>query len=132
MNWNDLRYFLVLAEENSLSGAARRLRKEHTTVARRIEALEGDLGTKLFDRLPRGWQLTSAGRNLVPVAERVEEEALTFERQAKGDEAAHGVVRISVPRTFELPRPDHLNYPSPKIGKSMADFSIAIPITFFT
>jgi len=97
MNWNDLRYFLVLAEENSLSGAARRLRKEHTTVARRIEALESDLGTKLFDRLPRGWQLTSAGRNLVPVAERVEEEALTFERQAKGDEAAHGVVRISVP-----------------------------------
>lgn len=97
MNWNDLRYFLVLAEENSLSGAARRLRKEHTTVARRIEALERDLGTKLFDRLPRGWQLTSAGRNLVPVAERVEEEALTFERQAKGDEAAHGVVRISVP-----------------------------------
>ncbi|NIY76183.1 LysR family transcriptional regulator [Thalassospira sp. HF15] len=97
MNWNDLRYFLVLAEENSLSGAARRLRKEHTTVARRIEALESDLGTKLFDRLPRGWQLTAAGRNLVPVAERVEEEALTFERQAKGDEAAHGVVRISVP-----------------------------------
>lgn len=43
MNWNDLRYFLILAEENSLSGAARRLRKEHTTVARRIEALEGTL-----------------------------------------------------------------------------------------
>ncbi|PKR57197.1 LysR family transcriptional regulator [Thalassospira lohafexi] len=97
MNWNDLRYFLVLAGEGSLSGAARRLRKEHTTVARRIEALEDDVGTKLFDRLPRGWQLTTAGHNLVPVAERVEEEALTFERQAKGDEAAHGVVRISVP-----------------------------------
>jgi DNA-binding transcriptional LysR family regulator len=97
MNWNDLRFFLVLAEEGSLSSAARRLRKEHTTVARRIEALESDVGTKLFDRLPRGWQLTTAGNNLVPVAERVEKEALTFERQAKGDEAAHGVVRISVP-----------------------------------
>ncbi|MDG4720318.1 MULTISPECIES: LysR family transcriptional regulator [Thalassospira] len=97
MNWNDLRYFLVLADEGTLSGAARRLRKEHTTVARRIEALEHDVGTKLFDRLPRGWQLTAAGENLVPVAERVEEEALAFERQAKGDEAAHGVVRISVP-----------------------------------
>ncbi|URK18037.1 LysR family transcriptional regulator [Thalassospira sp. GO-4] len=97
MNWNDLRYFLVLAEEGSLSGAARRLRKEHTTVARRIESLESDVGTKLFDRLPRGWQLTTAGQNLVPVAERVEQEALSFERQAKGDEGAHGVVRISVP-----------------------------------
>ncbi|MET4731677.1 DNA-binding transcriptional LysR family regulator [Thalassospira sp. MBR-102] len=97
MNWNDLRYFLILAEEGSLSGAARRLRKEHTTVARRIEALEEAVGTKLFDRLPRGWQLTAAGQNLVPVAERVEAEALGFERQARGDEAAHGVVRISVP-----------------------------------
>ena len=83
MNWNDLRYFLILAEEGSLSGAARRLRKEHTTVARRIEALEEAVGTKLFDRLPRGWQLTAAGQNLVPVAERVEAEALGFERQGR-------------------------------------------------
>ncbi|WP_277278471.1 LysR family transcriptional regulator [Thalassospira lucentensis] len=40
MNWNDLRFFVAVAEEGTLSGAARRLSKDHTTVARRIEALK--------------------------------------------------------------------------------------------
>ncbi|AJD51275.1 transcriptional regulator, LysR family [Thalassospira xiamenensis M-5 = DSM 17429] len=97
MNWNDLRYFVVLAAEGTLSGAARRLKKDHTTVARRIEALEQDLNSKLFDRLATGWTLTEAGENLVPVATKIEEDVLAFERQAHGDETAYGVVRISVP-----------------------------------
>lgn len=97
MNWNDLRFFVAVAEEGTLSGAARRLGKDHTTVARRIEALEGDLGAHLFDRLATGWTLTDAGENLVPVAGRIEEDVLAFERQARGDETAHGVVRIAVP-----------------------------------
>lgn len=97
MNWNDLRFFVALAEEGTLSGAARRLGKDHTTVARRIEALETHLGAHLFDRLATGWKLTDAGENLVPVAGRIEEDVLAFERQARGDETAHGVVRIAVP-----------------------------------
>lgn len=97
MNWNDLRFFVAVAEEGTLSGAARRLGKDHTTVARRIEALESHLGAHLFDRLATGWKLTYAGENLVPVAGRIEEDVLAFERQARGDETAHGVVRISVP-----------------------------------
>ncbi len=97
MNWNDLRFFVAVAEEGTLSGAARRLSKDHTTVARRIEALETHLGAHLFDRLATGWKLTDAGENLVPVAGRIEEDVLAFERQARGDETAHGVVRISVP-----------------------------------
>ena len=97
MNWNDLRYFVVLAAEGTLSGAARRLKKDHTTVARRIEALEQDLGSRLFDRLATGWSLTEAGSNLVPVAAKIEDDVLAFERQAHGDETAYGVVRIAVP-----------------------------------
>ncbi|MHC8492751.1 LysR family transcriptional regulator [Thalassospira sp. SM2505] len=97
MNWNDLRFFVAVAQAGTLSGAARRLGKDHTTVARRIEALEADLGARLFDRLATGWQLTDAGENLVPVAGRIEEDVLAFERQARGDETAHGVVRIAVP-----------------------------------
>lgn len=97
MNWNDLRYFVVLAGEGTLSGAARKLGKDHTTVARRIEALEQDVGARLFDRLGTGWSLTDAGENLVPVATKIEEDVLAFERQARGDETAHGVVRIAVP-----------------------------------
>lgn len=97
MNWNDLRFFVAVAQAGTLSGAARRLGKDHTTVARRIEALEADLGARLFDRLATGWQLTDAGESLVPVAGRIEEDVLAFERQARGDETAHGVVRIAVP-----------------------------------
>ncbi|OSQ36087.1 LysR family transcriptional regulator [Thalassospira mesophila] len=97
MNWDDLRFFLVLAQEGTLSGAARRLRKEHTTVARRVEALEQSVGTKLFDRMPGGWRLTPDGQQLVPLAERVEVDALAFERMANSSEIARGVVRISVP-----------------------------------
>ncbi|WP_430474803.1 LysR family transcriptional regulator [Thalassospira lucentensis] len=97
MNWNDLRFFVAVAQEGTLSGAARRLGKDHTTVARRVEALETHLGAHLFDRLATGWKLTDAGENLVPVAGRIEEDVLAFERQARGDETAHGVVRIAVP-----------------------------------
>ncbi len=52
--WDDIRYFLELAKTGSLSGAARKLRVEHSTVARRVESLELALGIRLFDRLPKG------------------------------------------------------------------------------
>jgi len=97
MNWDDLRFFVAVAQEGTLSGAARRLGKDHTTVARRVEALETHLGAHLFDRLATGWKLTDAGESLVPVAGRIEDDVLAFERQARGDETAHGVVRITVP-----------------------------------
>ncbi|AKZ64595.1 hypothetical protein F506_19790 [Herbaspirillum hiltneri N3] len=49
-----MRYFLSLARGGSLSAAARELAVEHSTVSRRIGALEGTIRLRLFDRLPRG------------------------------------------------------------------------------
>ena len=63
-DWDNLRVFLALAEEGSLTGAARRLRVSHPTVARRIRALEDELGTRLFDRLPDRFQPTEHKANL--------------------------------------------------------------------
>ena len=54
MNWNDLKYFLALAREGTISSEGRMLNVKHTTVARRIEALEIDLGTRLFDKSRSG------------------------------------------------------------------------------
>ena len=54
MDWNDLRYFLAVARLGRLSPAARRLRVEHSTVARRIEGMERAMGTRLFDRHREG------------------------------------------------------------------------------
>jgi molybdate transport repressor ModE-like protein len=55
MNWDDMRFFLALSREGSISAAGRSLGVNHTTVARRIAALEEVLGTRLFDRLPDGY-----------------------------------------------------------------------------
>ncbi|MCJ8337159.1 MAG: LysR family transcriptional regulator [Pseudomonadales bacterium] len=68
MNWNDLRYFLALAQQGSVSGAGRALSVEHTTVARRVSALEKQLGSRLFDRLPSGYVMTQVAENLLPHA----------------------------------------------------------------
>jgi DNA-binding transcriptional LysR family regulator len=69
MDWNDLRYFLTIARSGSLAKAARELSVEHTTVSRRLGALEGDLGTRLFARGPAGLTLTPAGKSILPVVE---------------------------------------------------------------
>jgi len=98
--WDDIRYFLALAQEGSLSGAARKLKVEHSTVARRVEMLEQALAVRLFDRVPRGWTLTPEGETLAAQALRIDEEAQAFARAASGVSALSGVVRISAPPTL--------------------------------
>lgn len=97
-NWDDLRFFLALHDAGTLSGAARVAGVEHTTVARRVDALEEKLGVKLFDRFPRGWSLTAAGKALVPHARKMEESLHGLLREASGGATAlSGKVRISAP-----------------------------------
>ncbi len=97
IDWSDLRHFLALAGAGSLSGAARRLGVDHTTVARRADALEAALGVRLFDRLARGWQLTPEGERLAEDAGRVEDEILRLERRVLGVAGVAGTVRVSAP-----------------------------------
>jgi DNA-binding transcriptional LysR family regulator len=108
MQWDDIRYFLELARTGSLSGAARRLKVEHSTVARRVESLEQALGLRLFDRLPRAWTLTAEGELLVAQADRLDEEAQAFSRAALGVSSLRGTVRVSAPPSlagdFLVPR----------------------------
>jgi len=98
--WDDVRYFLAVAREGSLSGAARALRVEHSTVARRVAGLEACVGVRLFDRLSRRWALTREGDALLAHAERLEHEALAFSRAALATTALQGRVRVSAPPTF--------------------------------
>ena len=87
MNWNDLRYFLALAREGSVSGAGRALGVEHTTVARRVNALEKQLDCRLFDRLPTGYAMTQVAENLYPHAQAVEELMQVAGREVFGRDA---------------------------------------------
>lgn len=95
--WDDIRFFLAVSRSGSLSGAARTLNVEHSTVSRRVGQLEMEVGTRLFDRLPRGWQLTAEGHDLRSRAEAIEEGVLGFQRSASGVDPLAGTVRVSAP-----------------------------------
>ncbi|MBR7999470.1 LysR family transcriptional regulator [Burkholderia vietnamiensis] len=100
MSWDDLRYFLAVMRGGSLSAAARALQVQHSTVARRIDALESALGIRLFDRLPRGWPPTDEGLHLAEHAARVEADVHAFARAAQGAATLDGVVRVSASPVF--------------------------------
>lgn len=98
--WDDVQFFLAVAREGSLSGASRILGVEHSTVSRRVAALEACIGVRLFDRLPRSWSLTGEGEALLEPAHRLEHEALAFSHAATAATSLHGTVRVSAPPVF--------------------------------
>ena len=96
-DWDDLRFFLAVARAGRLT-AARKLEADHTTVSRRISALEGALRAKLFERRPQGYSLTEQGERLLGLAEGMETQALAVASQVGGaDLALSGTVRIGAP-----------------------------------
>jgi DNA-binding transcriptional LysR family regulator len=101
MNWNDLKYFLALAREGTISAAGRLLNVKHTTVARRIEALETSLGTRLFDKSRSGYAMTQAAEDLYQQVASMEEKVRTIDRQAANqDSALAGPLKLTI--AFEL------------------------------
>jgi hypothetical protein len=64
-SWDNLRYFLAVARTGTISAAAEQLGTEHTTVARRIHALEDELNSRLFHRSNSGYGLTEVGERLL-------------------------------------------------------------------
>ncbi len=96
MHWDDLRYALAVARAQTLSAAAEALGVSHTTVGRRLRALEDQLGVRLFDATPEGFRPTAAGADLVAVAERMEADTLALEGRVLGrDERLMGALRVS-------------------------------------
>jgi DNA-binding transcriptional LysR family regulator len=96
-DWNDLKFFLALIDGGTLTSAACTLGVKHTTVARRIDALESQLAVRLFDRFPKGWSLTAAGIALIPFTRRLEEDMHALLRTTSSSATLSGVVRISAP-----------------------------------
>lgn len=82
-DWNDLKAFLAVARGGSTLAASKALNVNQTTVARRVESLEGALGLKLFERGQSGSRLTEAGGDLLADAKTVERAAKVFESHAQ-------------------------------------------------
>jgi DNA-binding transcriptional LysR family regulator len=98
LNWDDVRIFLAVARSGRFVTAGKRLGIDHTTVARRISALEASVGSRLLDRSPRGVTLTLEGQRLLGHAQRVEEEMLAAaDDVAHADERLAGPVRLATP-----------------------------------
>ncbi|MEZ4222011.1 MAG: LysR family transcriptional regulator [Polyangiaceae bacterium] len=76
MNWDDLRVFLAIQRQGTVSAAAGALGVSRSTIHRRLAALEEAAGMKLIEPTAQGFVPTEAGERLVPVAESVEAEAL--------------------------------------------------------
>ena len=101
MNWDDLRFVLALAKEGSLSRAARMLAVDHSTVGRRIEAIECDLGVLLFTRTTSGYVITPEASDLLPEIRQVESAILALERAVHArDHGLSGTVRITSTEIF--------------------------------
>lgn len=95
-DWDDLRIFLAVARQGSLSAAARSLAVNHSTVLRRINGLEAALGVRLFERLPAGYVATAAGEDLLSSAARIEEEVAGVGRRLSGrDVELRGPLRVT-------------------------------------
>jgi len=98
MKWPDLEVLHLIAAHGSLAGAGRALGIRHTTVGRRLDALERATGAKLVDRLPRGVSLTAAGRALASLAADVDELMVAADRQLRGErQQIAGTVVVTAP-----------------------------------
>ena len=100
-DWNNLRSFLAIARSGRLTVAANRLQLDHTTLSRRLAALEHALKAKLFVRSPTGYTLTEQGQRLLPLAEQMESLAIGAVDAVGGSaECVEGTVRIGSPEGF--------------------------------
>lgn len=115
-NWSDVRVFLAVIREGSTLAASRKLGLAQPTVARRIDALEHEIGLTLFERDTRGFRPTEAARELVSFAEQIEAAALRFSETAQ-DLGHTRPVRITA----------FSGNLSPKVTSILSEFSLKRP-----
>ncbi len=102
-DWDDLRFFLAVAAAGSLSGAARELHVNTTTVLRRIGHLEDNLSIRLFDRSRNGYQLTAEGTRLLQALDPVDQKLSSLLRDFEASsEGLSGNVKLALPETLAL------------------------------
>ncbi|NUR44559.1 MAG: LysR family transcriptional regulator [Sphingomonas sp.] len=103
LDWNDLRYFLAVADGGSTLAAGRTLRVSQTTVARRIAALEQAIGLPLFEKRQAGYALTPSGEQLLKRARSVGTAADAFAEAAAAEKRdTSGTVRITTQEIFMM------------------------------
>lgn len=97
-DWNDLKYFLAVARHGSTIAAGKALGLSQSTVHRRLEELERQLGRALVTRQPSGYRLTEFGHIMLPYAERIEATIDDFQRRTTDvEQDMTGAIRVTCP-----------------------------------
>ncbi|WP_170557500.1 LysR family transcriptional regulator [Ruegeria atlantica] len=97
-NWDDMRVFLAVAREESLSAAGRQLKIDPATVGRRIARLEASLEAPLFTKSQQGYLLTTAGERLMEHGLKAEEAMRAAAGAMAGtSKTLSGQIRIGAP-----------------------------------
>ncbi len=120
-NWDEIRTAYQVARVGTVSGAAEVLGVHHATVIRHIDALEGRLGAKLFQRHARGYTATEAGQELLKVAQATEDQFAHLAARITGgtSDISGELVVTSLPGLSELVTPTLIrlqaDYPELKV-----------------
>lgn len=97
LDWDDLRIFLAVTRHGSLSGAAKHLKVDHSTVSRRISQLEYEVGGSLFERHHAGLRLNELGGVVQKHAESVEGSIIRLREEVAGPRGGQGgTVRVAM------------------------------------
>lgn len=94
LNWTDLFYFLNAAQAKTLASAARSMQVEHTTIGRRLSALEQSLGASLVIRGPEGLKLTALGEKVLSLVVEMQRNAESIAELARSQRLR---VRLALP-----------------------------------
>ncbi|UVI36052.1 LysR family transcriptional regulator [Brevibacterium spongiae] len=97
---NDLLVLLAVSRASKFTTAAHNLGLTHSTVSRRIAALEKSLGGRVLARSEDGWELTELGQKAVTVAEQMETAVAELGNTGQGPDAVTGVVRMTATDGF--------------------------------
>nr|WP_247687169.1 LysR family transcriptional regulator [Pseudoalteromonas luteoviolacea] len=98
IDWQDVQFFVHVARAGSARATAEALGVSHTTVKRRIDNLEKQLGTRLFERKVTGFKLTNEGKTMMSHATQAEDAILSAERQLQGkDHELSGEIHLTLP-----------------------------------
>ncbi len=97
-DWDDIRYFLAVARSGNVTSAAKVLGVNHSTVSRRIRALEEKYAVRLFERIPTGYEMTSAADHIFEMALELETKNQQVSRQLFGqDSRLQGEISLTMP-----------------------------------
>jgi DNA-binding transcriptional LysR family regulator len=101
LSWDEFRLVKSIAEARSLAGAAELLGVNHSTVFRRLAAVESAVGARLFDRSRAGYEPTTAGEEMIALATTMAESVLEFERRVAGrDVRPTGELTVTAPEAI--------------------------------